>query len=148
MSEPVVLVVEDDGDDVFRLRRALARLRASASLRVVGDGEAAVAYLRGHGEYADRARHPLPALVLLDLKLPLLGGHEVLAELRADRVLASLPVVVLTASPDADDRTRVERLGAHLHVKPVAFADLVALVRGLAVHWPFLAGPEPEPLHA
>lgn len=148
MSAPTVLVVEDDDDDVFRLRRALARLQAPASLRVVGDGEGAVAYLRGHGDYADRSRHPLPALVLLDLKLPRLGGHEVLAEVRADEGLAALPVVVLTSSADAGDRSRVERLGARVHVKPVAFADLVALVRGLADDWPFLAGPEPEPTHA
>src|SRR6476619_2979181 len=93
-----ILVVEDDPDDVFLIRRAFEKSGITNPIEVVEDGEQAIAYLSGRGEYADRAKHPIPALMLLDLKLPRIPGLSVLAWLRKQPALGRLSVVVLTAS--------------------------------------------------
>ena len=103
-----VLLVEDDQDHVFLVRRALADLDAEVSVEVADDGEQALQWLA-------RARFlpgGPPQLVLLDLKMPRLGGLEVLRRIRADEVAARLPVVVLTSSERQEDREEALRLGA------------------------------------
>jgi len=88
-------------------------------LQIATDGEQALDYLRGEGVFSDRAEHPLPALVFLDLKLPYVHGFEVLAWIRAQPALATLPVLVLTSSPEVRDRERALALGAKDYlVKP------------------------------
>ena len=100
------------------------------------NGEDAVAYLAGEGEYADRGRFPLPVLVLLDLKLPRKSGHEVLAWLREQPGLKRLPVAVLTSSRESADVNRAYDLRANSYlVKPVSFENLVEMVRALDVSW-------------
>ena len=98
-----ILLVEDRRADVLLIQRAFRLAGVSVPTHVVEDGEAAVAFLAGERPYADRARHPLPSLILLDLKLPRLSGFEVLEWLRRQPGLRRLPVVVLTSSNAATE---------------------------------------------
>lgn len=114
-----ILLVEDDQDDVFALKWALKKAQLAPPIQHVGDGREAIRYLSGEGDYADRTRFPLPALVLLDLKLPYRTGIEVLTWIREQAELAELPVVILSGSDEARDheRTRALRVQDYL-VKP------------------------------
>ena len=131
-----ILLVEDDPNDVLLIQRASRKARLAYPIQIVEDGEEAVAYLAGRGEYADRERFPLPALVLLDLKLPRKSGHEVLSWLREQPGLKRLPVVVLTSSQEPSDVNRAYDLGANSYlVKPVAFDALLEMVRMVGLYW-------------
>ncbi|HZY17713.1 MAG TPA: response regulator [Ramlibacter sp.] len=131
-----ILLVEDNSDDVVLIQRAFRRAGVRTTLAVVDDGDSAVGYLEGSGPWADRSRHPLPRLVLLDLKLPRRSGLEVLAWLRAQPSLLGLTVVVLTSSRENTDLRRAYELGANSFlVKPVNFDDLLDLVRTLDLYW-------------
>jgi CheY-like chemotaxis protein len=131
-----VLLVEDDPNDVALTQRAFTRAGFVNPLQVVTDGEQAIAYLAGQPPYADRRRHPLPILVLLDLKLPRRSGFEVLAWLRGRQHVRRLPVVVLTSSQHSPDVDRAYDAGANSYlVKPVAFEGLLSLVRTLGLYW-------------
>ncbi len=133
---PTLLLVEDDANDVMLFRRAKDKSNLANPLQVVEDGEAAVAYLSGQGQYADRNRYPLPALMLLDLKLPRKSGLEVLAWLREQPGLLRLPVVVLTSSKESVDVGQAYDLGANSYlVKPVAFDKLLEMVNALGLYW-------------
>jgi len=102
----------------------------------VGDGDAAVAYLAGTGEYTDRARYPWPNAVLLDLKLPRRSGLEVLGWARQEAGLTHLPIIVFTSSREATDLKQAYALGANSYlVKPVDFGSLLDLVRSFEDYW-------------
>jgi CheY-like chemotaxis protein len=134
-GEPILLV-EDSAADVALVRRAFRRGGGVAQLHVVRDGDAAVEYLAGTGDYADRARHPMPRLVLLDLKLPRRSGLEVLAWLRGQPGLGRLPVVILTSSREHVDVDRAYDLGVNGYLlKPVVFDDLQVLASALELYW-------------
>jgi CheY-like chemotaxis protein len=131
-----ILLVEDNGDDVLLFRRAARKASLPNPLQVVSDGEEAIAYLGGREPFSDRTRFPLPALVLLDLKLPRKSGHEVLAWLRVQPGLRRLPVAVFTTSRESSDVQRAYDLGANSYLlKPVQFEALIELVRGLKLYW-------------
>jgi CheY-like chemotaxis protein len=136
-----VLVVEDNPDDVLFVRRAFNRAKLVNPLHFVGNGEEAVAYLTRQGAFADRETHPLPLLMLLDLKLPRMSGLELLEWRRQqDRKLQRVPVVVLTSSANSADVNRAYELGANTYlIKPVKFDDLVELVKQLGLYWMMLA---------
>ena len=102
-----VLLVEDDPNDVFLVRRAFEKSKLSSVIHVAKDGEEAIAFLSGAGQYRDRKRFPLPVLVLLDLKLPRKSGFDVLDWLRREPVLKRLPVVILTSSREVKDIDKV-----------------------------------------
>ncbi len=130
------MLVEDNPTDVLLIQRAFRKANLSVPLQVVGDGEAAVQYLSGQEPYSDRSCYPLPLLILLDLKLPRKSGTEVLAWLQQQPVLKRLPVVVLTSSREYADINNVYDLGANAYmVKPVAFDNLVDIVKTLNMHW-------------
>jgi CheY-like chemotaxis protein len=131
-----VLIVEDDPNDVMLIQRAFKKANLVNPVHHVGDGEQAVAYLEGQGEYADRGRYPLPVMMLLDLKLPRRTGLEVLQWLRERPLLKRIPVVVLTSSRESSDVNRAYELGANSYlVKPVAFDALLDLVKTLDMYW-------------
>lgn len=131
-----VLLVEDSATDVLLLQRAFRKANVLNPLRILGDGEQAIRYLAGEAEFADRAAHPLPALVLLDLKLPRRSGFEVIEWARAHQTVRPLPIVVLTSSKDGRDVDRAYRLGANTYlVKPVALKAFVDLVDRLHGYW-------------
>ena len=133
--QPLV-VVEDDDNDVVLLERAFRKSNLLNPLVFLPDGEVARDYLAGRGEYVDRAAHPLPVLMLLDLKLPRMSGLELLAWMREQPTLRSLPVVVLTSSRESRDLERAYALGANSYlVKPVAFETLLELVRAIGLYW-------------
>ncbi|GBL45318.1 response regulator [Sulfuriferula multivorans] len=141
---PTLLLVEDDPNDIMLFRRAKDKTNLANPLQVVEDGEAAVAYLSGQGQYADRNRYPLPALVLLDLKLPRKSGLEVLAWLREQPGLRRLPVVVMTSSKESTDVGLAYDLGANSYlVKPVAFDNLLEMIKALGLYW-FILNEKPD----
>src|ERR1051325_6875350 len=96
--EKTILLVEDDENDVFFMRRAMQKTNLSLPMHVVMDGQSAMDYLDGTGEYQDRTEYPLPVAVFLDLKLPYVHGFEVLSWIREKPALHGLPVIVLTSS--------------------------------------------------
>jgi len=131
-----ILIVEDNATDVMLIRRAFAKLNIGNPVQVVGDGDRAVDYLSGRDAYGDRAQFPLPAFVLLDLKLPRRSGLEVLAWLRAQDGLRRLPVVMLTSSRQSQDVNSAYELGANSYlVKPVEFDDLQELLGTINTYW-------------
>ena len=131
-----ILLVEDNEDDVFFLKRALEGAAISNPVFVAADGQKAIDYFAGAGEFADRAKFPLPILVFLDLKLPVKKGLDVLAWLRQQESLRSVVVVVLTTSQEPSDLRRAYRLGANSYlVKPARTERLGALVRAVREYW-------------
>jgi CheY-like chemotaxis protein len=134
-----ILLAEDDENDRFFIRRALARSGLGNPLVAVRDGVEAVDYLAGIGSYADRASHPLPSLLLLDLKMPRMSGFDVLVWLATRPDFDELPVVVLSSSTLDSDIKRARELGADdYQVKPQEFERLVEMLRNLHSRW--LAG--------
>ena len=114
-----VLLAEDDPGDVLLVRESFQDHKVGNTLTVVSDGVEAMALLRREGRYTDAAR---PDLVILDLNLPRMNGTEVLAEIKSDQGLKSIPVVVLTTSEAADDVARSYQLHANAYItKPVDF---------------------------
>jgi len=131
-----VLHVEDDSNDVLLIRRAFQKAGVEAPPVNVGDGLEAEGYLAGRGTYSDRAKHPLPSLVLLDIKLPKKSGLEVLEWLRAQSDLRRIPVIMLTSSQNSGDIRRAYELGANSYlVKPAEIGTLVEMVKALNVYW-------------
>jgi CheY-like chemotaxis protein len=125
-----VLLAEDNEDDLFLSKRVLAKAGVAPVFHVA-DGQEAMDYLSGRGDYTDRARHPLPGVMLLDLKMPGFGGHEVLEWLRKQPALRGLKVFVLTSSGETRDRERVEKAGAQGYlVKPLTAEHLTAILAG------------------
>jgi CheY-like chemotaxis protein len=117
-----ILLVDDSFDDRLFARRALCRNPRFVLVGEVFDGESAIAYLAGEGEYADREKYPFPDVLLLDLKLPRKTGHEVLEWIQS-RNFANLQVIVLSGSFLPEDVTRCRELGAHGYFKKEALAE-------------------------
>lgn len=135
-TDRTILLVEDSEDDVFLMKRALKAANISNPLQVVEDGEQAIAYLSGNGDYSDRDQHPLPAVVFLDLKLPIKSGLEVLPWIRQQDNLTDVPVVVLTSSSEPADLRRAYTLGATSYlVKPPTAPQLLDLTRAFKWLW-------------
>ena len=127
---PSILLVEDNPDDEKMTLRALRKSDPAPAVEVVRDGPAAIEYFFGEEE------RPNPALVLLDLKLPMLNGLEVLEQLRAHEKTKKLPVVVLTSSDETPDIQRAYALGANSYIcKPVEYQKYIKVVELLGVYW-------------
>ena len=137
MRTGTILLAEDDPNDVILFQRAMERASLSAdSLKVVRDGEKAISYLSGQGIYADRDVYPLPALLLLDLKMPRKSGPEVLSWLRKHPQLRYLIVVFLTSSNSSEDVRLAYEAGANSYlVKPVEFTEMVEMIRHVTFYW-------------
>lgn len=140
-----LLLIEDDEVDVLSVQRGLARLPARFRVEVAHHGEEALRWLRS-------GDHAAPFLILLDINMPRMNGHEFLAELRRDPALRTLPVVVLTTSPHDADRDRLYQLGITAYlVKPTTSEEYVEMLRSLAEFWgfnsppPFPSGANPLP---
>ncbi len=131
-----ILLVEDNPDDAELLEYAFRKAGIANPLLAVADGDAAVDYVGGRGAYADRTRHPLPELILLDLKLPRRSGFEVLGFIRGQEATRHTPVVVLTSSSQHGDIQRAYEAGANSYlVKPVGRDALIEMVRSLKAYW-------------
>lgn len=131
-----ILLVEDNPDDEELTLRALRRGNVANQVTVTHDGVEALDYLFCRGKFGERDGAQIPAVVLLDLKLPKLGGLEVLRQIRADPRTSMLPVVVLTSSSEDEDMIRSYRSGANSYVrKPVNFAEFASAVSQLGLYW-------------
>ena len=131
-----VLYVEDEEDDVFFMRNAFRKLGVQDRFHAVQDGALAISYLAGQAPYADRAQHPLPTFVLLDLNLPIRSGFEVLEWLRSQPQFKSLPVVIFSSSGRLEDRQRAEQLGATEYLlKPTSGSQFLEMARQLTETW-------------
>lgn len=142
-----ILLAEDNEDHVVLIKRAFAKANLLNPLQVVCDGQETMAYLRGDGVFADREKHPFPALLLLDLKMPNCDGFDVLQWLREQRNMPPLRIVVLTTSDRVFDMQRAYELGAHSFLtKPVDFRDFVQLGPAIKGQWLWLSRhPETAP---
>ena len=128
-----ILIMEDNPTDVMIMQEALTNAKVRINLHVASDGVAGLEYLRRMGAHANAVR---PDLIFLDLNMPRKDGHEVLAEIKADASLSSIPVVVLTTSQAEDDVARA--YGAHVNCyvrKPVDFARFVEVIKSLEHFW-------------
>ena len=135
-EQRLILLVEDNDDDVELTLRALRRNRVANRVDVVRDGAEALDYLFATGLYAGRDVRDTPQLVLLDLKLPKVGGLEVLERLRGDPRTKRLPVVILTSSNVESDLARSYDLGANSYIrKPVDFTQFMEAVNQLGLYW-------------
>lgn len=145
MVARMILLVEDNKDDEELTLRALARNNIGNHVVVVRDGQEALDWLEGVGSHAGRSPADVPALILLDLKLPKVDGLEVLQRLRANPATQLVPVVILTSSREDRDRIEGYRGGANSYVqKPVDFTQFVDAVRQLGVYWLILNEPPPN----
>ncbi len=143
-----VLLVEDDPNDILLIQRAFRKADlVNTTMQVIQDGDTAVDYLQGVGDYADRDRYPFPMLILLDLKLPRRSGHEILGWLRQQPQLKRLPVIILTSSQQNTDVNRAYDLGANSYlVKPVGLTALVDVIKMIKMYWLLLnESPEVSP---
>ena len=132
----VILIVEDREDDVLLMRKSFEKAGLPNPIKIVRDGEEALAYLSGEGKYASRDEYPLPSLILLDLKLPGMDGFEVLTWIRKQQGIRGIPVVVLTSSTQLRDVNRAYELGANsFFVKEFDFQNSVDLTRLLERYW-------------
>jgi two-component system response regulator len=136
MNEKSILLVEDNPDDVELILMAMKESKILNKVNVTWDGVEALEYLFCTGKYAQRQPASLPELVLLDLKLPKLGGLEVLERLRSDPRTKLIPVVILTSSSEEEDVLKSYSLGVNSYVrKPVEFPQFVEAVRQLGMYW-------------
>lgn len=139
-----ILLVEDNPDDVQLTLHTFRKQNIANDIAVARDGAEALDYLLGAGEAAGRQDHPLPAVVLLDLKLPKVDGLEVLKAIRADKRTRHLPVVVLTSSKQEQDVIACYDLGANSFVrKPVDFDQFAGAIKQLGLYWLLLNEPPP-----
>ena len=131
-----ILLVEDNPDHAELVRRNLENFHVVNRLQHVEDGEAALDYVFGRGQYADRTTFPLPDLILLDLRLPRVDGLEVLRHIKSDPKLHQLPVVVLTTSDAERDVAMAYEYHANSFVtKPVDFQSFSSLLKDLGFYW-------------
>jgi two-component system response regulator len=136
MDNKFILLVEDNPDDEALTLRALKQNRIDNSVVVVRDGAEALDYLFGKGKYAERDLNAMPALILLDLKLPKMDGLEVLEKLRANPLTSLLPVAILTSSREEHDLIAGYKLGLNSYIlKPVDFDQFTEAVRNLGRYW-------------
>ncbi len=132
-----ILMADDDEEDRDLTREALVRAHLSNEVRFVGDGQELLDYLRHEAGYAEEgADAPTPGIILLDLNMPKKDGREALEEIKGDRRLRTIPVVVLTTSRDEEDVVRSYDLGVSSFItKPVTFASLVEVMSAWGRYW-------------
>jgi two-component system response regulator len=144
LKEQPILLVEDTQDDIELTLMAFQRARITNPVVVARDGVEALDYLFGEGDHAGRDIAEQPVVVLLDLKLPRVGGLEVLERLRGDERTKYTPVVILTTSTEQDDMIRAGDLHANSYVrKPVDFDTFLEAARQLGLYWTVLNKPVP-----
>ncbi len=132
----LILLVDDNPMDVELTLDAFKQAHLDNPVHVAHNGQQALDYILGVGEFADRNRHPLPGMTLLDLKMPGIDGHEVLRRIKQEPLLKRLPVIILTSSKEEGDRALSYDNGANSYlVKPVSFDGFLVVVKQVAEYW-------------
>ena len=145
MNAKSILLIEDDISDIELTRRALERRNIANELLIAEDGQAALDMIFGRGAHAGRDLAESPALILLDLNLPKVDGHEVLRQIRANERTRRIPVVILTSSKEEEDLARAYDLGANSYIrKPVSFGQFADAIAHLGLYWLVLNEPPPR----
>lgn len=136
MTKKIILLVEDNRDDEELTLMAFEQSEIMNEVAVVRDGAEALDYLFKTGKYTNRALSDLPAVILLDLKLPKISGLEVLKRIRADDQTQLVPVVILTTSKEQEDIINSYKLGCNSYIrKPVNFTEFIEAARKLGLYW-------------
>jgi CheY-like chemotaxis protein len=132
-----VLLVEDDLNDIFIVKRAFRTARIPNPLQVVTDGEEAISYLRGDGKYADREAYPLPRLIVMDIKMPRRSGFEVIEWVKGKaRPLRRIPIIIVSSSDSPADINRAYELGANAYmIKPMDYRAVEHLFESITHYW-------------
>lgn len=139
----VVLAAEDDRSDLWFLTEAMGGAGTAVALQAVRDGDEVLRYLLGEGEFGDREKHPLPDVLVLDLKMPRMGGLDVLRWVKENPEYKWLPTIVLSGSVMMDDVRQAYELGASgFFTKPSSFEELKEVVRTLLIYWRRCQRPE------
>ncbi|MDB6122762.1 MAG: two-component system response regulator [Pedosphaera sp.] len=137
-----ILIAEDEPNDVLLLRKALAREGIDNPIQVVNDGMEAIKYLQGEGQYVDRAHYPFPSVIFTDIKMPRMGGFEILKWLHTHPDCSVIPVIVLSASAEEKDIKQAYELGANAYlVKPATLGELQEMMRVTYQFWKQCAKP-------
>jgi CheY-like chemotaxis protein len=142
-----VLLVEDDLNDIFLVKRAFKMAQVRNPLQIVTDGLEAMSYLKGGDKFADRQVYPLPKLIVMDIKMPRKTGFEVLEWAKRDPLLRRIPIVIVSSSESPADINRAYELGANAYmVKPVDYKEVEHLFQSITHYWGLeCAKPELEP---
>jgi len=137
MTKPaIILLIEDNRMDVEMILDAFREARLGNNIQVARNGQEALDYLFGSGKYADRSKFPLPDLILLDLKMPEISGHEVLQRVKETPGLKRLSIIILTSSSEEGDRAMSYDNGANSYlVKPVSFDGFIKIVQEITDYW-------------
>ncbi len=145
MDQATILLIEDNADDVELTLHAFKKNHMANDVVVAGDGAEGLDYLFGTGKFSGRDAEEPPALILLDLQLPKIGGQEVLRKVREDERTKRIPVVILTTSDEEEDIVNGYNGGANSYLrKPVDFNEFVNSVNQLAMYWMVLNTPPPR----
>ena len=145
MSSKTILLIEDNPSDIALTRRALEKARIVNRLVVAEDGQIALDYLFGRGDFAGRDPTDIPVLTLMDLKLPKVPALEVLRKIRSDATTRRVPVVILTSSNEEQDIATGYDLGVNSYIrKPVDFNQFLYTMEQLTLYWLLLNEPPPK----
>jgi len=132
----MILIVDDDENDIFFVKRAFTEINVHCTFHMLKNGQEVVDYLSGHEQYGNRDRYPLPIMMLMDLKMPVMDGFEVLAWLRAQPGIKVIPTVVFSSSDLPADITRAYELGANSFMtKSVTYDGLLIKLQTLSQYW-------------
>ena len=135
-DRPTLLIVEDNEDDIFFVDRIFKQIGARCELRFARDGMEAIEYLSGKGAFKDRAKYPMPTIILMDLKMPRRNGFEVLEWMHNQPEIKLIPTIVVTSSTLQEDVTRAYRLGANAVMnKPVDKDSLLQMLKSFHIYW-------------
>jgi CheY-like chemotaxis protein len=130
------MIADDDAEDTMLIRDALKESRLKNGIQSVEDGEELMQYLRNEGKYSDKKKYPTPGIILLDLNMPKMDGREALKEIKADKNLRSIPIVILTTSKAEEDILKTYNLGVSSFItKPVKFSTMVDVMKTLNKYW-------------
>jgi CheY-like chemotaxis protein len=145
MDQTTILLIEDNPDDVELTLHAFQKNHMANDVVVAGDGAEGLDYLFGIGKYAGRDAEEPPALILLDLQLPKVGGLEVLRKVREDERTKHIPVVILTTSDEEEDIVNGYNGGCNSYLrKPVDFTEFMNAVKQLEMYWMVVNTPPPR----
>lgn len=136
MKRPVILIVEDDAEDRYLLQNAFEHIGVTDTVHTVGDGQEAVEYLSGEGQFADRHKFRFPTLLLLDLKMPRMNGLEFLGYIKHNPSLQVIPTIVFTSSDRREDIKNAYQLGANSYiVKGKTFEIICGQLKFMYGYW-------------